>query len=1022
MTATPKVLQIDEEPDEYAPGMSAKVGSSKRKQLYDKKIARALNESLVESGKECFIYILDLERVREPEQVTNPKRRKFQDPIEYEYCFGFLSAKEIPKVPPFPVYLRQGDMRVRVIKATQTFSATNEQLQEIASFHDYLFTQVLQMCKTENLVFEVSAQTPLNTLIIPLNKSKDGQYSLNMKYVSEVVANMQKMPRVPDDATRRNFKFRPEDYKDAIVMPWYRNIEQPVFCYVAEILTNMRPTSAFPDSHFETFNEYFIKKYNLEIYDQDQSLLDVDYTSSRLNLLLPRLPPHQQRRVRSLSNSSNTSTKAATSSESKDSDVGQTSHSSQRQILVPELMDIHPISATLWNVIAALPSVFYRLNQLLLTDELRETILVKAFGRERDAAQLDPNFEWSPLAYASIYEEKQSIIVKKIQQLRELNKKSVEEQEVKKKVVAPEDDGSFAIGVWDPQEAIRSGVDITRSEMKNEGAAEDMDTVGLNQGLHDGNISDEDEDGLPFVMHDYTARLTSQRQGAGEVELWPGCDQIVPTGWGDDGIGSIPGETFHDVNEQKLPFEILGGSSIGGLNMQALMADVGRVFGPMGSSSTPNVETTIPENPKNSKASVSSNELAAKEQENLRKIQEEMLAKARERVECMEMSEEREKPKRQEEFVDLEQFTDELSSKSDEEQDEDNISFRPRTMDEEIEELTLGASKKQEMDDITVKSDMCDRETCLVLPVAATDLPSRPFSFAKESKTMHGLMRLLKDNDEENHVSHVDADVGMGVSPCLLLTALTTSNAADGMSLERFETIGDSFLKYAVTDYLYHTLLDQHEGKLSFARSKEVSNCNLYRLGKKLGIPQLIVANKFDAHDSWLPPCYIPTSTFKAPNTEDAEERDNEMERILNGQQIEVKEEQKTGWDIGGDNLKSTADGIETINFPKQTRQIPDDISPLPYNLLTQQNISDKAIADAMEALIGVHLLTLGPNPTLKVMSWMGLKVLEKDAKTDTPPPLLRFIDSPINPNASVNALNNLWQQFQFAQLEEKIG
>lgn len=74
------------------------------------------------------------------------------------------------------------------------------------------------------------------------------------------------------------------------------------------------------------------------------------------------------------------------------------------------------------------------------------------------------------------------------------------------------------------------------------------------------------------------------------------------------------------------------------------------------------------------------------------------------------------------------------------------------------------------------------------------------------------------------------------------------------MSLERFETIGDSFLKFATTDYLYHTLLDQHEGKLSFARSKEVSNCNLYRLGKKLGIPQLIVANKFDAHDSWLPP------------------------------------------------------------------------------------------------------------------------------------------------------------------------
>ena len=43
-----------------------------------------------------------------------------------------------------------------------------------------------------------------------------------------------------------------------------------------------------------------------------------------------------------------------------------------------------------------------------------------------------------------------------------------------------------------------------------------------------------------------------------------------------------------------------------------------------------------------------------------------------------------------------------------------------------------------------------------------------------------------------------------------------------GINLERLETIGDSFLKYAVTDYLYHEHWDQHEGNLSFARSKEV--------------------------------------------------------------------------------------------------------------------------------------------------------------------------------------------------------
>lgn len=105
-------------------------------------------------------------------------------------------------------------------------------------------------------------------------------YTINMKYVSEVVANMENMPRIPKDEVRRQYKFNAEDYKDAIVMPWYRNLEQPVFYYVAEILPEWRPSSKFPDTHFETFNEYFIKKYKLEIYDQNQSLLDVDFTST----------------------------------------------------------------------------------------------------------------------------------------------------------------------------------------------------------------------------------------------------------------------------------------------------------------------------------------------------------------------------------------------------------------------------------------------------------------------------------------------------------------------------------------------------------------------------------------------------------------------------------------------------------------------------------------------------------------------------------------------------------------------
>lgn len=38
---------------------------------------------------------------------------------------------------------------------------------------------------------------------------------------------------------------------------------------------------------------------------------------------------------------------------------------SQGQILIPELVDIHPIAASLWNVIAALPTLLYRYAYLV---------------------------------------------------------------------------------------------------------------------------------------------------------------------------------------------------------------------------------------------------------------------------------------------------------------------------------------------------------------------------------------------------------------------------------------------------------------------------------------------------------------------------------------------------------------------------------------------------------------------------------------------------------------------------------
>lgn len=67
-----------------------------------------------------------------------------------------------------------------------------------------------------------------------------------------------------------------------------------------------------------------------------------------------------------------------------------------------------------------------------------------------------------------------------------------------------------------------------------------------------------------------------------------------------------------------------------------------------------------------------------------------------------------------------------------------------------------------------------------------------------------------------------DTPKSLGPNPGLILQALTLSNASDGFNLERLEMLGDSFLKHAITTYLFCTYPDAHEGRLSYMRSKKV--------------------------------------------------------------------------------------------------------------------------------------------------------------------------------------------------------
>ena len=88
----------------------------------------------------------------------------------------------------------------------------------------------------------------------------------------------------------------------------------------------------------------------------------------------------------------------------------------------------------------------------------------------------------------------------------------------------------------------------------------------------------------------------------------------------------------------------------------------------------------------------------------------------------------------------------------------------------------------------------------------------------------------------------------------MILQSLTTTRARESFNLERLEMLGDSFLKFSTSCFLYLTQPSWNEGYLSSARSKMVRNSNLYQLGKKKGIPQMMSVVQFQPKTNWLPP------------------------------------------------------------------------------------------------------------------------------------------------------------------------
>ncbi|OTF74197.1 PAZ domain containing protein, partial [Euroglyphus maynei] len=345
---------------------------SKRRQYFNKKVADSLrgqiffHDESTDHYRFKYLYEFQLKLTYRLSEEHNTRGRRIIDPSETSRTFGIISPNRLPTICDFTIYNRSGEVTVMIVPILNIdFEITDEKRQQIENFHQYTFENVLPLGKS-SIHFDRQNGSNGNYLIVPINSNGEQQKTIDWEFL-ELIWHHKNDPKSYDEEIFRHddenkFIFDEQLYQDAVVIPKYRKDKLQAFYYVAEICYDLTPQSPFPDHDYQTFEKYYNRKYGKQITNLQQPLLDVDHTSARLNLLTPRFLNRRGLNLSSIKSSGHQSKR----------------NPQQKQILVPELCFIHPFPASFWRKAVCLPCILYRLNLLLIAEELRFKIAKEA--------------------------------------------------------------------------------------------------------------------------------------------------------------------------------------------------------------------------------------------------------------------------------------------------------------------------------------------------------------------------------------------------------------------------------------------------------------------------------------------------------------------------------------------------------------------------------------------------------------------------------------------------------------------
>lgn len=204
------------------------------------------------------------------------------------------------------------------------------------------------------------------------------------------------------------------------------------------------------------------------------------------------------------------------------------------------------------------------------------------------------------------------------------------------------------------------------------------------------------------------------------------------------------------------------------------------------------------------------------------------------------------------------------------------------------------------------------------------------------------------------------------------LAAITTANVGDVFDMERFELLGDAFLKFACSLYLANRYPTWNEGYLSNVKGCMVSNRNLLYCMLDMDLSRQICGTPFTPNICWIPPlASLPANLLELFET--VSSNDSKILTLVNLYSLNLTaEEVKSGV---CDKIKLNEilnhQNSDKNNAIEQLRTEPDDNGMSIY--LNRQTLQEKVVSDTLEAILGVCVKNYGIQETFQLLEFFGM-------------------------------------------------